>query len=579
MKNTDFMNLSLPEGADKIDIEILNSDFTTIENLLKQHAIIETMTLNGEGVIIGAIGPYIRLQNIDTVQVAIDIGKETYTLASGENIVIRETAENIGIITSGNVHITYFVNAKTYADKEFYTKGKIDELLSSVEATVEVDAELSDVSENPVQNKVITQELANYATTAEVESKVVEKVSEIVAGAPERFDTLKELADWIDDHADSAAAMNSAIQKNKTDIATANTAIEKNKTDISTANTNIQKNVDDISVVNENIAINQTTLGTRCKNLLKFKAVAGRVIEVTGLTITINDDYSITATGTLTGESAYNFSEIYLEAGKYRLSSSTPFNIQIYKSGRYVSAADITSDGKIITIAEAGTYSFRWYFGKTGVVVDSTIYPMLTYIDVLNLSYEAYKPSLQEQIKSHEAETKSQATINQMTLGTQCKNLLPYKCLPHSNSGGITVAVADDGVVTLSGTNTVSFTYNINFTTPMVFDRDVFIVGAEKLSNVTYNCKVDTKVNGSNYPSIGTAGLRIPAGTTISYLYFQQQTTNKEIEATVAPMIVYADVLDRTYEPYKLSLQEQINSLIARIEALEGAISTTEGGE
>lgn len=175
MKNTDFMNLSLPEGADKIDIEILNNDFTAIENLLKQHAIIETMTLNGEGVIVGAIGPYIRLQNIDTAQVSVDIGKETYTLASGENVIIRETAENIGIITSGNVHITYFVNPKTYADKEFYTKKKVDELLKNVEATIEVDAEMSETSENPVQNKVITAELASYATTAEMESKLNDK--------------------------------------------------------------------------------------------------------------------------------------------------------------------------------------------------------------------------------------------------------------------------------------------------------------------------------------------------------------------------------------------------------------------
>lgn len=219
MKNTDFMNLSLPEGTDKIDIEILNSDFTAIENLLEQHAIIETMTLNGEGVIIGAIGPYIRLQNIDTVQVSIDIGKETYTLASGENVIIRETAENIGIITSGDVNITYFVNSKTYADKEFYTKEKVDELLSNVEATVEVDAELSETSENPVQNKVITAELASYATTAEVENKVTEKVAELVAGAPEDFDTLKELTDWLTEHEDSAASMNSAIQKNAEDIA------------------------------------------------------------------------------------------------------------------------------------------------------------------------------------------------------------------------------------------------------------------------------------------------------------------------------------------------------------------------
>lgn len=392
------MNLSLPEGADKIDVEILNSDFTAIENLLKQHAIIETMTLNGEGVILGAIGPYIRLQNIDAVQVSIDIGTETFTLGSGENIVIRETAENIGIITSGNVHITYFVNPKTYADKKFYTKGKVDELLSNVEATIEVDAELSETSENPVQNKAITQELANYATTAEVESKVTEKVAEIVAGAPEDFDTLKEMSDWLIKHENSAATMNSAIQKNASDIETANTNIAKNTANITTANKNITKNAEDIATANENIAINQTTLGTKCKNLFKLEQSGGYTQTVSGVTYTFNDDGSITASGTLTGEAALNFSEIYLEAGTYRISSSKFFNVQIYKSSGYVGGSQATPEGKIITINEAGTYSFRWYWGGTGTVVDSTIYPMLTYADVSDVNFEPYKHNFDARI-------------------------------------------------------------------------------------------------------------------------------------------------------------------------------------
>lgn len=406
------MNLSLPEGADKIDVEILNSDFTAIENLLKQHAIIETMTLNGEGVIIGAIGPYIRLQNIDTVQVSIDIGKETFTLASGENMVIRETTENIGIITSGNVHITYFVNPKTYVDKEFYTKKKVDELLSKVEGNVEVDAELSETSENPVQNKVITAELASYATTAEVESKITEKVAEIVAGAPEDFDTLKEMSDWLNEHEDSAASMNSAIQKNAEDIVTANKNISKNAEDIATANANIAKNTanittanknitknaEDIATANENIAINQTTLGTKCKNLFKLKQSGGYTQTVFGVTYTFNSDGSITANGTLTGEAALNFSEIYLEAGTYRISSSKFFNVQIYKSSGYVGGSQATPGGKIITINEAGTYSFRWYWGGTGTVVDSTIYPMLTYADVSDVNFEPYKHNFDTRI-------------------------------------------------------------------------------------------------------------------------------------------------------------------------------------
>ena len=46
-----------------------------------------------------------------------------------------------------------------------------------------------------------------------------EEVSKIVAGADASYDTLKEIADWISSHADSASSMNSQINTNKTDIA------------------------------------------------------------------------------------------------------------------------------------------------------------------------------------------------------------------------------------------------------------------------------------------------------------------------------------------------------------------------
>lgn len=403
------MNLSLPEGADKIDVEILNNDFTAIENLLKQHAIVETMTLNGEGVVIGAIGPYIRLQNIDTVQVSIDIGKETFTLASGENVIIRETAENIGIITSGNVHITYFVNPKTYADKEFYSKKKVDELLSKVEGNVEVDAELSETSENPVQNKAITQELANYATTAEMESKVTEKVAEIVAGAPEDYDTLKEMSDWLKEHEDSAASMNSAIQKNAEDIATANTAIEKNETNIATANTNIQKNVDDITATKNDVAINRTTLGTQCKNLLNpDKHTIARCTEVKD-----GDTYIVTNAGTwsqwywfvkgktgqkyiltfeiseLTGDAKVN--DVYI---KDVSSDTSILNFAVRKNG--VSSKEFTavSDGNIrIGWCPNNSETDRELSFKVSNF-------MCRSADITNSAYEPYTPSLQEQINS-----------------------------------------------------------------------------------------------------------------------------------------------------------------------------------
>ena len=51
-----------------------------------------------------------------------------------------------------------------------------------------------------------------------VEHTVAEYITELIAGAPESLDTLKEIADWITNHAQDAAAMNSQIQQNTRDI-------------------------------------------------------------------------------------------------------------------------------------------------------------------------------------------------------------------------------------------------------------------------------------------------------------------------------------------------------------------------
>ena len=52
-----------------------------------------------------------------------------------------------------------------------------------------------------------------------VSKQVADAVAQIVADAPEAYDTLKEISDWISSHASDASAMNSQINTNKTDIA------------------------------------------------------------------------------------------------------------------------------------------------------------------------------------------------------------------------------------------------------------------------------------------------------------------------------------------------------------------------
>lgn len=110
---------------------------------------------------------------------------------------------------------------------------------------IPVDDALSEESTNPLQNKVIAGELKNIKSKMSTDESTIESntkrieanetaistlngtgdgsvkkavsdgIAKVVAGAPEDFDTLKEMSDWISSHESSASAMNTQIQNNK----------------------------------------------------------------------------------------------------------------------------------------------------------------------------------------------------------------------------------------------------------------------------------------------------------------------------------------------------------------------------
>ena len=81
---------------------------------------------------------------------------------------------------------------------------------------IEVDSEFSETSENPVQNRVITDELNMLKGDGEgsIRRMITLIIAELLAEAPESFNTLQEIAMWIATHADDAASMNRQIQEN-----------------------------------------------------------------------------------------------------------------------------------------------------------------------------------------------------------------------------------------------------------------------------------------------------------------------------------------------------------------------------
>lgn len=84
----------------------------------------------------------------------------------------------------------------------------------------DIDALTDDVQANTAAITTL-----NGTGEGSVSKQVADAVAQIVADAPEAYDTLKEVSDWISSHASSAAEMNSAIQQNAADIGELETAL------------------------------------------------------------------------------------------------------------------------------------------------------------------------------------------------------------------------------------------------------------------------------------------------------------------------------------------------------------------
>ena len=94
-----------------------------------------------------------------------------------------------------------------------------------------VDTEIAkkaDVTSIPSKISELVND-SNYQTAEQISSTVTTEIAKVVADAPENFDTLKEMSDWIAGHENDASTMNSAISDNKTAI----TSLQNSKADTS----------------------------------------------------------------------------------------------------------------------------------------------------------------------------------------------------------------------------------------------------------------------------------------------------------------------------------------------------------
>lgn len=232
----------------------------------------------------------------------IEIPETVYTLATGEtNGTVKFNGAEVAVKGLGSAAYTdadaydtagaadaALVSANTYADGKDTAIKAAKDAADAAQADVDaLEAKVGTVAEGKTVVKMIeeAQAAATYDDTAlsgrvtanetaitklngssTTEGSVAYQIAQIVAGADEKYDTLKEISDWIGTHTDSAATMNSQITANKEAIAKLNGA--------ETAEGSVAKTVKDA------VDAAQAALQTN---------IDGKVDKVTGKGLSTND--------------------------------------------------------------------------------------------------------------------------------------------------------------------------------------------------------------------------------------------------------------------------------------------------
>lgn len=404
----------------------------------------------------------------------------------------------------------------------------IDE--SGVVKGIPVDDALSEESTNPLQNKVIAGELKsikskigtdesaikqntsnitsntkrieanetaistlNGTGNGSVKKAVSDGIAKVVAGAPEDFDTLKEMSDWISTHETSASAMNSAIKDNKSAI-TALQIGKADKTEIPIVPTNVSEFTNDAGYLTEHQDISNLVVKEEGKGLssndytseekTKLGGVGtsqGRNIipypysqttkTVYGVTFTDNKDGSIGISGTQDGST----SRPYMGVGIWWGTDKKEGNIKIDANTYFTISANCSSDNagiRYYVYDESGSkLADNIVYGTATKTLKFDVDTWVTLCIETAANSETYdcicKPQLELGTIAHAYEPSIESNVNlkkeiDKTSTLQGQNLIPY---PYDgtegNTNGITWTVNDDGSVTANGTASKEAPYSL----------------------------------------------------------------------------------------------------------------------
>lgn len=368
------------------------------------------------------------------------------------------------------------LNAKGYLTSHQDISGKVDKVKGkSLIADTEIER-LKGVKN--YDDTEIKTELAKKANSTDVTKEISDKIAEVVSDAPESFNTLKEISDWISGHENDASAMNSAIKDNKSAITTLQTD-KADKTEIPTVPTNVSDFTNDAGYLTEhqdisNLVVKEegkglssndytseekTKLGgvgtSQGRNLIPYP-LTNRITN--GITYTVQSDGSVLANGTASAENNayYNFAYKTLKLGdiSYTLScEGLPKSVYVYvydeTIGKAVANVSDTPVTKTFVGDSTHTYSLSINVGKGTPVFNLAIKPILE----MGTIAHAYEPISESNVNLKDAIDK----VSTSQGGSQGRNLISY---PYYNgtsyeSNGVTYTVNEvDGTITVDGKTT-----------------------------------------------------------------------------------------------------------------------------
>lgn len=312
-----------------------------------------------------------------------------------------------------------------------------------------------------------------------------------------------------------------------------------------------------VDPIKSQAAINRTTLGTQCKNLLKNTAVTK---TINGVTFTVNDDSTITANGTATSRIIFFVGTAYIsQTGNYTYTgtpsggASSTYSMNYRNSNNVYKTAE-TGNG-ITTQFEGGKTYEAVIDIRNGVSISNlTFKPMLRYADITDSTYKPYSDNVDTRL----IKNKSDIALNKTTLGTQCRNLHDTLSVNWYQPGK--TSVASDGTVTTTITSdSRSFTY-ANSEHYITLEAGNYIITANTLEFAAGSSALIRGCNSDNQSlfalSVSSAGLHKAAfslseKTTIGIMY-------KLYSQTCTIMIRDADILDDTYEPYSDNVDKRL---------------------